>query len=83
MLEENKEKTWLETNGFGESSLRLLSRGDIVQFIKFGCFIVDKPYLGRKSEPAVLIYIPDGKEKKMSKEWEYLSKCKSGIGSKR
>ena len=77
VLEENTSPTWYETKGFAESSLRLLNRGDIIQFIKFGFFIVDKPYLGRKSEPAVLINIPDGKEKKMSKVWEYLSKCES------
>eukprot|EP01083_Nonionella_stella_P173226 596944_1 len=81
-LEENKAPTWLETNAFGESAVRALSKGDIIQFVKLGFFIVDKPFLGRASEPAILIHIPDGKEKKMSKVWQHLSKCNSGTGSK-
>ena len=82
VLEENTSPTWLETDAMAESATRLLGKGEVVQFIKLGFFIVDKPYLGRESEPAVFIHIPDGKEKKMSKIWEHLSKVKSGIGSK-
>ena len=83
VLEESGKQTWFETDAWAESAVRLLGKGEIIQFVKFGCFIVDKPYLGRPSEPAVLIYIPDGKEKKMSKEWEHLSKVDSGAGAKK
>merc|ERR1740123_270231 len=82
VLEENKSNTWLETDARAESAVRLLGQGDVIQFIKLGMFIVDRPYLGRDSEPAVLIHIPDGKEKKMSKIWQHLSKVNSGTGSK-
>jgi len=83
VLEESGKTTWFETEVLAESALRLLGKGDIIQFVKFGCFIVDRPYLGRPSEPAVLIYIPDGKEKKMSKEWQHLSKVDSATGTKK
>mmetsp|Transcript_13614 Transcript_13614/g.20546 ORF Transcript_13614/g.20546 Transcript_13614/m.20546 type:complete len:905 (+) Transcript_13614:24-2738(+) len=82
VLVENTKPTWLETNAFAETAVRSLSKGDIVQFIKLGLFILDKPYMGRADEPAVFIHIPDGKEKKMSKVWQHLSKVDSGIGSK-
>ncbi|ETN97104.1 hypothetical protein RFI_40428 [Reticulomyxa filosa] len=60
------EQTWLETLAIAEPSVSLLSRGDIVQFVKRGFFRVDKPYFGRKEDPAVLIFVPDGKSKAMS-----------------
>jgi len=82
VLEETGKQTWFETDVWAESAVKLLGKGEIIQFVKFGCFIVDKPYLGRPSEPAILIYIPDGKESKMSKEWEHLSKVASGAGAK-
>merc|ERR1712130_530067 len=83
VLEESGKKTCFETDVWAESAVKLLGKGEIIQFVKFGCFIVDKPYLGRPTEPAVLIYIPDGKEKKMSKEWEHLSKVDSATGAKK
>merc|ERR1712157_318665 len=60
VLEENTSNTWLETDARAESAVRLLGQGDVIQFVKLGMFIVDRPYLGRESEPAVLIHIPDG-----------------------
>ena len=63
---ESNNESWKETSGLSESSLRLLSKGDIIQYIKRGFYIIDKPYIGR-NEPAVLIFIPDGKETAMSK----------------
>merc|ERR1712013_453309 len=82
-LVETQKETWLETEMMGEAALRLLGKGEVVQFYKLGCFIVDKPYLGRRDEPMVCLYIPDGKEKKMSKVWQHLSKVDSGTGAKK
>jgi glutamyl-tRNA synthetase len=59
--------TWQTTSAVAESGISLLSKGDIVQFMKRGFYVVDKPYLGRPDSPAVMIFIPDGKSKAMSK----------------
>ncbi|ETO26295.1 gln-glu non-discriminatory tRNA synthetase [Reticulomyxa filosa] len=60
------DQTWFETLAIAEPSISLLSRGDVIQFMKRGFFIVDKPYLGRREDPGVLIFVPDGKAKAMS-----------------
>ncbi len=47
----------------GDSNMRTLQKGDIIQLERKGYFIVDEPLL-RPGKPIVLFAIPDGKEKK-------------------
>lgn len=47
--------------------MRMVKKGETIQLLKRGFYICDKPYLGRPNEPAVYIFVPDGKSKEMSK----------------
>eukprot|EP00475_Leptophrys_vorax_P030492 TRINITY_DN4572_c1_g2_i1.p1 TRINITY_DN4572_c1_g2~~TRINITY_DN4572_c1_g2_i1.p1 ORF type:complete len:504 (+),score=36.41 TRINITY_DN4572_c1_g2_i1:25-1512(+) len=53
-------RTKWETAAVGDSNLRNLQRGEIIQLERKGYFICDQP-LVRPSKPIVLISIPDGR----------------------
>ena len=57
--------------------MRMVKKGEVIQLIKRGFFICDKPYLGRNDEPAVFIFVPDGKSSAMSKLASATNKVKS------
>ncbi|KAF6171212.1 hypothetical protein GIB67_001927 [Kingdonia uniflora] len=49
-----------DTSAFGDSNMRNLKHGEILQLERKGYFICDVPYV-RPSKPIVLIAIPDGR----------------------
>ncbi|KAK9920115.1 hypothetical protein M0R45_028676 [Rubus argutus] len=49
------------TAALGDSNVRNLKRGDVLQLERKGCFRCDVPYL-RASKPIVLFAIPDGRQ---------------------
>lgn len=53
--------TRMETAALGDSNMRNLKRGDILQLERKGYFRCDVPYI-RASKPIVLFAIPDGKQ---------------------
>jgi len=57
--------TKFETSAYGESALRNIQRGSVIQLQRRGYFIVDRPCTG-EGKPIVLILIPDGKSKAVS-----------------
>ena len=57
--------------------MRMVKNGEVIQLVKRGFFICDKPYLGRQDEPAVFIFVPDGKSSAMSKLATATSKVKA------
>ncbi|KAF9593617.1 hypothetical protein IFM89_024301 [Coptis chinensis] len=50
-----------ETHALGDSNMRNLQRGEILQLERKGYFICDVPYF-RSSKPIVLLSIPDGRQ---------------------
>ena len=50
-------------NASGDSNMRILQKGDIIQLERKGYFIVDEP-LTKPGKPIVLFTIPDGRERK-------------------
>jgi len=59
-------QTRFETSALGESSLAGLKKGTIIQLTRRGFFICDKEYNAAGKQPAVLLFVPDGKMKSMS-----------------
>lgn len=55
--------TRIETSAVGDSNMRTLQRGEIIQLERKGYYICDVPLL-RPSKPIVLISIPDGRQVK-------------------
>lgn len=55
--------TRFETSAVGDSNMRNLQRGEIIQLERKGYYICDVPFL-RSSKPIVLIAIPDGRKEK-------------------
>ncbi|XP_073041611.1 glutamate--tRNA ligase, cytoplasmic-like [Primulina eburnea] len=55
-----------ETRALGESDMRNLKRGDIIQLERKGYYRCDVPFI-RPSKPIVLFAIPDGKLQAMTK----------------
>ncbi|KAI8555273.1 hypothetical protein RHMOL_Rhmol05G0162200 [Rhododendron molle] len=55
------EGTKKETAGLGDSNMRNLQRGDILQLERKGYFRCDVPFV-RPSKPIVLFDIPDGRQ---------------------
>jgi glutamyl-tRNA synthetase len=55
--------TRVETSAVGDSNMRNLQRGEIIQLERKGYYICDVPYL-RSGRPIVLISIPDGRQQK-------------------
>ncbi|XP_024365597.1 glutamate--tRNA ligase, cytoplasmic [Physcomitrium patens] len=55
--------TRIETSALGDSNMRNLQRGEIIQLERKGYYICDVPFL-RSSKPIVLISIPDGRQQK-------------------
>ncbi|CDP17749.1 unnamed protein product [Coffea canephora] len=53
--------TKMETAALGDSNMRNLKRGDIIQLERKGYFRCDVPFI-RPSKPLVLFAIPDGKQ---------------------
>lgn len=50
-----------ETAAVGDSNMRNLKHGEILQLERKGYFICDVPYV-RPSKPVVLLAIPDGRQ---------------------
>jgi glutamyl-tRNA synthetase len=57
----NPKSRW-EVAAVGDSNLRNLKKGEIIQLERKGYFICDVPYF-RSSKPIVLITIPDGRQR--------------------
>eukprot|EP00898_Chlorokybus_atmophyticus_P001795 jgi/Chlat1/2616/Chrsp178S02500 len=57
-----KEKTRWEVSAIGDSNMRNLQKGEIIQLERKGYFIVDVPHV-RAGKPVVLLSIPDGRQK--------------------
>jgi len=57
--------SWLETKAMGESALRTITKGQIIQLNRRGFFICDCAYKSAQ-DPLVLIYVPDGNLKATS-----------------
>uniref|UniRef100_A0A7I4CEY7 glutamate--tRNA ligase n=1 Tax=Physcomitrium patens TaxID=3218 RepID=A0A7I4CEY7_PHYPA len=55
--------TRIESAAVGDSNMRNLQRGEIIQLERKGYYICDVPFL-RSSKPIVLISIPDGRQQK-------------------
>ncbi|XP_024390713.1 glutamate--tRNA ligase, cytoplasmic [Physcomitrium patens] len=55
--------TRIESAAVGDSNMRNLQRGEIIQLERKGYFICDVPFV-RSSKPIVLISIPDGRQQK-------------------
>ncbi|KAK9145118.1 hypothetical protein Sjap_005021 [Stephania japonica] len=53
--------TKIETLALGDSNMRNLKRGEILQLERKGYFVCDVPYV-RPSKPIVLLAIPDGRQ---------------------
>ncbi|KAK9094627.1 hypothetical protein Scep_026096 [Stephania cephalantha] len=53
--------TKIETSALGDSNMRNLKRGEILQLERKGYFICDVPFV-RPSKPIVLLAIPDGRQ---------------------
>ena len=51
-----------ETDALGDANMRRLQKGEIVQLMRRGYFVVDLPFV-RPGKPMVLLSIPDGKAK--------------------
>lgn len=58
--------TKFETAAVGDSNMRNLKRGDILQLERKGYFICDVPFT-RPSKPVVLLSIPDGRQSAAAK----------------
>lgn len=58
-----REPTRFETPAVGDSNMRNLQHGEIIQLERKGYYICDVPFL-RSSKPIVLISIPDGRQQK-------------------
>ena len=54
------------TAALGDTNMRNLRRGDILQLERKGYFICDVPFV-RPSKPIVLFAIPDGRQQTVSK----------------
>jgi len=54
--------TKAEVPAWGEDALKNLKKGEIVQLMRRGFWIVDRPYDSATKSPAVLFNIPDGRE---------------------
>ncbi|GAX82872.1 hypothetical protein CEUSTIGMA_g10298.t1 [Chlamydomonas eustigma] len=52
-----------DRTAWGDSNMRTLQKGDIIQLERKGYFIVDEP-LTKPGKPVVLFSIPDGRERK-------------------
>ena len=55
-------RTKWETAAVGDSNMRNVKRGEIIQLERKGYFICDVPFV-RANKPMVLISIPDGRQK--------------------
>ena len=55
-----------ETEALGDSNMRILQKGEVIQLERKGYYIVDKPYL-RPGKPMVLLNIPDGRQTPLRK----------------
>ncbi|TXG57214.1 hypothetical protein EZV62_018527 [Acer yangbiense] len=58
--------TRFETAAFGDSNMRNLKRGEVLQLERKGYFICDVPF-SRPSKPIVLFAIPDGRQQAVLK----------------
>jgi len=58
--------TQAETEVIGDPGLKTLNENDIIQLERRGYYRVDRPYMG-SGKPLMLIMVPDGKTKSMSK----------------
>ena len=55
-----------ETEALGDSNMRILQKGEVIQLERKGYYIVDRPYL-RPGKPMVLLNIPDGRQTPLRK----------------
>ena len=55
-----------ETEALGDSNMRILQKGQVIQLERKGYYIVDKPYL-RPGKPMMLLNIPDGRQTPLRK----------------
>lgn len=55
--------TWVESSAVGDSNMRNIKHGEIIQLERKGYYICDVPLL-RSSKPIVLIAIPDGRQQR-------------------
>ena len=55
--------TMTTIEAMGDASMRILSKGEIIQLERKGYFIVDRPFW-KESTPMILFNIPDGRLKK-------------------
>ena len=55
-----------ETEALGDSNMRILQKGEVIQLERKGYYMVDKPYL-RPGKPMVLFNIPDGRQTPLRK----------------
>ncbi|KAK4402069.1 Glutamate--tRNA ligase, cytoplasmic [Sesamum angolense] len=58
--------TRTETSALGESDMRNLKRGDVIQLERKGYYRCDAPFI-RPTKPIVLFAIPDGKQQTVAK----------------
>ncbi|KAL2254235.1 glutamate--tRNA ligase, cytoplasmic [Sesamum indicum] len=58
--------TRTETSALGESDMRNLKRGDVIQLERKGYYRCDAPFI-RSTKPIVLFAIPDGKQQTVAK----------------
>jgi len=54
--------TMMPTDAIGEPALRMLQKSQIIQIERRGFYICDQPAV-RPSDPIVLFFVPDGKNK--------------------
>ncbi|XP_051134196.1 glutamate--tRNA ligase, cytoplasmic-like [Andrographis paniculata] len=59
-------RTKIETSALGESDMRNVKRGDVIQLERKGYYRCDVPFV-RPSKPLVLFAIPDGKQQTVAK----------------
>ena len=55
-----------ETEALGDSNMRSLQKGDVIQLERKGYYIVDRPYL-RPGKSMLLLNIPDGRQTPLRK----------------
>ena len=55
--------TWVESSAVGDSNMRNIKQGEIIQLERNGYYVCDVPLL-RSSKPIVLIAIPDGRQQR-------------------
>ncbi|KAL0289613.1 UNVERIFIED_CONTAM: Phytochrome A1, partial [Sesamum calycinum] len=71
--------TRTETSALGESDMRNLKRGDVIQLERKGYYRCDAPFI-RPTKPIVLFAIPDGKQQTVAKGGKWAGWVGFGLG---